>query len=177
MDRSVRAALVALCACVSAVSYAAETQTYTYDVHGRLTQVQAVGGPANNVVRSYQYDATDNRTLLIVSGSSAGGTVTISAQGAVANATNAGVVIGVNISGSPPPTGMVTFTENGLFLGSAFIYDGQATVLLEGFAHGTHTIVATYSGDGANAPATHAFTIKVQSLSWLPAVLEILLSD
>jgi hypothetical protein len=40
-----------------------------------------------------------------------------------------------------------------------------------------HTITATYSGDANNAPTTHTFTIKVQNLSWLPAVLEILLSD
>ncbi len=156
---------------------AAETATYTYDVHGRLTHVQAAGGPANNVTRAYQYDSTDNRTSLVVSGSSSSGTVTITAQGAVANVTSVGVSFGVNISGSPPPTGMVTFTENGIFLGSAFVYDGQASVLLEGFAVGTHAIVASYSGDGSNAPTTHTFTIKVQNLSWLPAVLEILLAD
>jgi hypothetical protein len=175
--QSGRAVLLMTCSCILGVSRAAETATYTYDVHGRLTHVQAVGGPANNVTRAYQYDATDNRTSLVVSGSSSNGTVTITAQGARANVTSVGVSIGVSISGSPAPTGMVTFTENSVFLGSAFVYDGQASVLLEGFAVGTHTIVAAYSGDGANAPTTHTFTIKVQNLSWLPAVLEILLSN
>jgi hypothetical protein len=177
MDRSAWAALLVACSCALGAVHAAETATYTYDVHGRLTHVQASGGPANNVTRAYQYDATDNRTSLVVSGSSSSGTVTITAQGATANTTSVGVSLGVNISGSPAPTGMVTFTENGIFLGSAFVYDGQASVLLEGFALGTHTIVAAYSGDGSNAPTTHTFTIKVQNLSWLPAVLEILLSD
>lgn len=157
--------------------HAAETASYTYDVFGRLTKVQVSGGPANGVERTVAYDAADNRTQIQVSGSSSGGSVSISALGGVANATSAGVTIGVNISGATPATGMVTFTENGVFLGSAFVYDGQASVFLEGFALGTHTITASYSGDGANAPYSHTFTIKVQNLGWLPAVLQILLSD
>jgi YD repeat-containing protein len=155
----------------------AETVTYTYDVFGRLTQVQIAGGPGNGVQRTFEYDATDNRTHIQVSGSSSSGSVTIAAQGGVANATSAGVAIGVNISGATPPTGMVTFTENGVFLGSAFVYDGQASVFLEGFSVGIHTILASYSGDAANAPYSYTFTIKVQNLSWLPAVLQLLLSN
>jgi YD repeat-containing protein len=163
--------------CVASSARSAETATYTYDVFGRLTSVQISGGPANGVERSVAYDATDNRTQVQVSGSSSSGSVTITAQGGVANATSAGVAIGVNISGSPPPTGTVTFTEGGVFLGSAFVYDGQASVFLEGFGLGVHTIIASYSGDGANAPHSFTFTIKVQNITWLPAVLEILLSD
>jgi hypothetical protein len=40
-----------------------------------------------------------------------------------------------------------------------------------------HTIMATYSGDSSNAPYSFTFTIKAQNLGWLPAVLEILLSN
>jgi hypothetical protein len=176
MNRTLVTLGVTALALTTSSAFAAETTTYIYDVFGRLTQLSASGGPANGVTRTYQYDAADNRTQFQISGASGGGTVNITPQGAVANQTSVGVVIGVNISGTSP-SGMVTFTENGVFLGSAFVYDGQASVLLEGFALGAHTIVATYSGDGANAPTTHTFTIKIQNLSWLPAVLEIILSD
>jgi YD repeat-containing protein len=144
-----RVALCATCACTVSMVRSAETTTFTYDVHGRLTNVLTSGGPANGVERAYQSDATDNRLSFVLSGASGGGTVTIAAQGSIANATSAGVAIGVNMSGTPPPTGTVTFTENGVFLGSAFIYEGQASVLLEGFSMGSHAITASYSGDGA----------------------------
>jgi hypothetical protein len=129
------------------------------------------------VQRNYSYDATDNRTFVQVSGAADIGSVTITAEGAVASQTSVGVVIGIRISGTSAPTGTVTFSENGVFLGSAFISSGQASVILEGFALGNHTITASYSGDGANAPSSFSFTIKVQNLSWLPAVLQILLSN
>ncbi len=167
----------AIGSCAWSAAYATETATYTYDALGRLTNVQVNGGPANGVQRNYSYDATDNRTFFQVSGAADSGSVTITPQGARANQTSIGVVLGVNITGSPAPTGEMTFVENGVFLGSAFIYSGQASVILEGFAVGTHTVVASYSGDGANAPYSFTFTVKVQNLSWLPAVMQILLSD
>lgn len=173
----VRWAILAASLCFIVSTQAAETATYTYDVFGRLRKVQVSGGPANAVERTFDYDATDNRTQIQVSGSSNSGTVSISASGAVANTTTAGVNLGVSITGARSPTGVVTFTENGVFLGSAFVSDGQARVFLEGFSLGIHTITASYSGDGVNSPFSHTFTIKVQNLSWLPAVLEILLSD
>jgi YD repeat-containing protein len=177
MDKTTWTAICATGLCVASSARSAETVTYTYDVFGRLRQVQIAGGPGNGVQRTFEYDATDNRTQIQVSGSSSSGSVTITAQSGVANATTAGVAIGINISGATAPTGMVTFTENGVFLGSAFVYDGQASVFLEGFPLGTHTILASYSGDAANAPYSYTFTIKVQSLGWLPGVLELLLSN
>lgn len=167
-----------ICAAIFAATtaHAAETATYTYDVFGRLTQAQTTGGPSNGITRTYQYDATDNRTLFQLTGAAGGGAVTITPQGTVVNTTPIGVTLTVTVSGSSP-TGMVTFTENGVFLGVAFLYQGQASVILEGFSEGTHTITATYSGDGSNAPFVQTFTVKVQNLGWLPAVLELLLSD
>jgi hypothetical protein len=156
---------------------ASETANYTYDARGHLTNVQVSGGPASGVQRIYVYDGADNRTQIQVSGPWGNGTVSLSALGSVANANSNGVAIGVNISCATQPTGTVTFTENGLFLGSASASGGEASVILEGFALGTHRITASYSGDSANAPYSFAFTIKVQNLSWLPAVLELLLSN
>jgi len=172
-----RGAVLAASLCFIVSAHAAETATYTYDVFGRLRKVQVSGGPANAVQRAFDYDATDNRTQIQVSGSSNNQTISISPTGAVANTTTAGVNLGVSIIGARSPSGVVTFTENGVFLGSAVVSDGQARVFLEGFSLGVHTITASYSGDGVNSPFSHTFTIKVQNLSWLPAVLEILLSN
>ena len=72
---------------------------------------------------------------------------------------------------------MITFTENGVFLGSAYTFDNRASIFLEGLSIGTHTITVTYSGDGSNEPYSQTITIRVQNLSWLPAVLDLLLSN
>jgi hypothetical protein len=82
----------------------------------------------------------------------------------------------VNVSGSATG-GTVTFTESGTFLGIASVASGQAAISLDGFPTGTHTITVTYSGDGSHAPQVSTFTITVRDLRWLPAVLELLLSD
>jgi YD repeat-containing protein len=177
MDRSIGAALLMGCGCVVGVAQAAETTTYSYNSLGRLSRVEIAGGPGNSSVVDYQYDLAGNRQHYIVSGSTSSGSITINPFGSTANTTANGVVLGVRISGSPAATGTVTFTENGTFLGSSFVYDGQASVILEGFSLGTHTVTASYSGDSSNAPYSYTFTIKVQNLAWLPAVLEILLSD
>jgi hypothetical protein len=161
----------------SVAGNAAETVTYTYDAFGRMTNAQVAGGPANGTQRSVGYDASDNRTSILISGAPSGPPVAITHPGSVANAINDGVVIAVNVSGGAPVTGMVTFTENGVFLGSAYVYQGQASIFLEGFPRGTHTITASYSGDGGNGGFSYTFTVKVQNLSWLPAVLDIVLSE
>jgi uncharacterized protein RhaS with RHS repeats len=49
---------------------AAETITYTYDVHGRLVKVVHGGAVNNGVTATYVYDAADNRTSVTVTGSS-----------------------------------------------------------------------------------------------------------
>lgn len=162
--------LAALAVCDSC--YAQETISYTYDSLGRLKTARTAGGPSDGSQRVYAYDPTGNRASLVV-----GPGVTISAHGTVAPQTSTGVTLSVNITGSPAPTGTVTFTENGQFLGSASVSGGEVTVILEGYPLGSHTITASYSGDSGNAPYSFTFTVKVENLSWLPAVLQILLSD
>lgn len=167
---------VAVCVCTAHAAFAAETTTYTYDALGRLIQKQVSGGPSHGVTGSYQYDAADNRTLYQVTGAPGPSPGALTSSGSVANVTSTGVVIGVTISGADA-TGAVTFTEGGIFIGSAVVIDGQASIVLEGFSLGTHTITATYSGDGSHAPSTLTFTIKVQDLSWLPVILDLILSN
>lgn len=56
------AGLLGLCAWAGATTAAAQaTQTYTYDVHGRLIAV-ATARPTDGVVTAYDYDDADNRT-------------------------------------------------------------------------------------------------------------------
>lgn len=170
-------AIVMLIAYVCALDATrAETTTYSYDAQGRLVQVQTAGGPGSGVTQTYQYDSADNRVQYQVAGSPAQNAVTLSPSGPVVNATSAGVSLTVNVSGSSP-SGTVTFTENGVFLGTAWVTGGQASLSLNGFPLGVHSITATYSGDGVNASQTATFSIKVQNLNWLPAVLQLLLSN
>lgn len=48
---------------------AAETITYTYDVHGRVTGVSHSGSVNNGLNVTYSYDAADNRTNVTTTGS------------------------------------------------------------------------------------------------------------
>jgi hypothetical protein len=131
--------------------------------------VQTQGGSGNGLTQNFQFDAAGNRagyqTLIQVALS----------MSPVANQNSAGTTLTVGIS-NPSATGQVTFTESGQTLGAATVSNGQAMVIVEGLSKGTHTITASYLGDGADAPQTTTFTIKVQDLSWLPAVLQLLLN-
>lgn len=170
-------AMLGLVCSVPFTASAAETVSYSYDVFGRLKTVRVSGGPANGVERAFKYDSTDNRIGLQVAASWSSDAVTMARPSSVANATSAGVSLSVNIKGPAFFGGTVTFTENGTFLGSAPVSEGQASIFLQGFSLGTHTITATYSGDTDNPQQAFTFTVKVQNLSWLPAVLEVILSD
>lgn len=156
---------------------AAETITYSYDAAGRIKNVQIVGGPSSGVARSYQYDRAGNRTQFVTTGAASGSAMTISPTSNVSNLVSGGAVIAVNVNGNGSPNGVVTFTENGVFLGSAYTFDNRASIFLEGLTIGTHTINVTYSGDGSNEPYSQTITIRVQNLSWLPAVIDLLLSN
>lgn len=174
---TIKGALCAICIGLGSSSQAAETVTYTYDALGRVKSAQFGGGPGNGVTRSYQYDHAGNRTQLVTTGASSSSGFNISPASNVANMVSNGVVIAVSVAGNGVPSGLVTFTENGVFLGSAYVFDNQASIFLQGLPVGRHTITASYSGDGSNEPYAHTFTIRVQNLSWLPAVLDLLLSN
>lgn len=175
MDRRVRVALVIGCSCAVFVAQAGQTVKYTYDALGRLTDTQITSGPGVGVVQNYQYDAAGNR--LGETAAAPGQTaVVLSVPRPTAIVTSTGITLTVNVSGSSPG-GTVTFTENGVFLGTGTVSGGQASIQLEGLPQGAHSIRATYSGDGAYAPKVSTFNINVRDLRWLPAVLEIILSD
>lgn len=66
--RVVLGASVAACL-LAQPALATETITYTYDVHGRLTNVARSGTVNNGVNASYSFDNADNRTNVTVTGS------------------------------------------------------------------------------------------------------------
>jgi YD repeat-containing protein len=161
--------------CVSNVASAAQTVTYSYDALGRLAQVQIAGGPGSGITQNYQYDVAGNRLQQTVSAPGQN-SVSLAVSSPIVNVTSTGVTLTVNVSGSAP-SGTVTFTENGVFLGMAYVMNGQASIGLEQLPAGAHSIKATYSGDGTYAPTVNTFSISVRDLRWLHAVLELLLSN
>lgn len=165
------AALGAGCICAGGLAQASQTVTYSYDALGRLVGTQAQGGSATGTTQSFQYDPAGNRTSYQVLMQ-----VALSLNSPVANLTSAGAELKINLS-NPSAGGTVTFTENGTFLGSTSVANGQASVILQGLSKGVHTITASYSGDGSDAAQTTIFSINVQNLSWLPAVLQLLLQN
>lgn len=162
-------AFAAGCICSWSLAYA-QTVSYTYDALGRLTQVQIPDASGGTITQNFKYDPAGNRTqyqrLL---------PVILSMNSSVVNLTPSGATLTVDLS-NPSATGTVTFTENGQPLaGPVSVSGGKATVIIEGLSKGKQTITATYSGDGSDSPQTTTFTINVENLSWLPAVLQLLL--
>lgn len=161
-------ALTTGCLCAGGLARASQNVTYTYDALGRLVAVQTQGATGSGVIQNFQFDAAGNRkgyqTLVQVSLS----------MSPVANLTSTGATVRVDVS-NPAAGGTVQFAENGTTLGSAAVLNGQASVIIAGLSAGTYTITASYSGDAVDAPQTTTFTVKVENLNWLPAVLQLLL--
>jgi hypothetical protein len=88
--------------------------------------------------------------------------------------TTSGTALRVNVGGNTP-SGSVSFAVDGLFVGSAQVSNGQARLVVPGLAPGSYTITATYSGDANNDPTVITLNVTVRDLSWLPAVLDLLL--
>lgn len=162
------------CLCASGIAYAGQTVNYTYDALGRLVQAQVQSGPGAGTTEGYSYDAAGNRKQYQVSGAPGQTPVTLSMGNTIVNETSTGATITVNV-GSSSASGTLTLTENGVLLGSTWVANGQASVILQGLTKGKQTVTATYSGDDTYAAQTTTFTINVEDLSWLPAVLNLLL--
>jgi hypothetical protein len=66
-------------------------------------------------------------------------------------------------SGSPAPTGSVSFFADGTLLGTVALSSGTATLTTSALAAGSHTIVAQYSGDSSNLPGTATVALQVNT--------------
>jgi len=163
------------CLWAAGAANSSQTVAYTYDALGRLKQAQVQSGPEAGTLQVFTLDPAGNRINYPVSGATTPASITASMTSTVINQTVMGTPLTVNFSGTAVG-GTVSFYENGVFLGSTWVANGQASIILEDFPRGTHTITVNYSGDGTHAAQTTTFTIRVASLSWLPAVLELLLN-
>jgi hypothetical protein len=67
--------------------------------------------------------------------------------------------------GSGTPTGTVTFTNNGVVLGTATIHGGVATFTTSALTVGAHTIKAAYGGDADFTASSRAISQMVKKYS------------
>lgn len=175
MRRNCWLAISAITACWVDGASASQSVSYTYDALGRVTDVQVLNGPGSGTLQHFAYDPAGNRLQQAVTapGRSA---ISLSIQNNVATITSAGITFSINVSNAAAG-GTVTFTENGIVLGTAPVSNGASVLELDGFSIGPHSIRATYSGDGAFAPAAGTFSVQVRDLRWLPSLLDFLLND
>jgi hypothetical protein len=61
-----------------------------------------------------------------------------------------------NMIGGYQPTGTITFTVDGVAIGSSNVVQNVATIKSGVLSHGTHLVTAAYSGDAQNQAATSA---------------------
>jgi hypothetical protein len=151
------------------------TGTVTFDIDGVLTTVNMISGkatlshmfategdhtvsatynpatvPAQNFSASSAPPQTQNvRKATTVSMTSVSGT----------NGVKITAIVSTSAPGGPP-TGTVSFYENGILIGTAQVVNGVAISPLLNLASGTHNITAVYSGDANFNPAT-----KTQSIA------------
>src|SRR5205823_4796022 len=109
--------------------------------------------------------STSNTVNLVVN--PPGKTNTSTSVSAAPNPANIGQSVTITATVSPSggtgsPTGTVTFTDNGSALPSATLVGTTATITTSFTTAGSHSIVATYSGDGSfNGSTSTAVTLTV----------------
>lgn len=155
---------------------ASESATFSYDALGRLVKMQVTSGVRSGVEQGYSYDAAGNRTQVQSVGPINAQPTVITPASASVNVMGTTGALRVSLGGTST-TGSVAFYVDGMFMGTAEVIDGQARIILQGAAYGPHTVRATYSGDANHDPSTTTFTVTVRDLSWLPAVIDTLLSN
>ncbi len=96
-------------------------------------------------------------------------TMTTVASSAASSSAGASVTFTATISSAAPsgsPTGMVTFYDGSASLGTGTVSGGSATLATSALAVGSHSITATYGGDGLFLGSTSsAFTQTVATAS------------
>lgn len=88
---------------------------------------------------------------------------TTTALASDANPVDAGTpfTLTASITGSNYPTGIVTFRDGAVILGTGEVYSGTATLNTTIANAGSHNITATYEGDGLNATSASAALSEV----------------
>jgi hypothetical protein len=168
---------LALTACCASGAVAGETTSFTYDALGRLISADVTAGPRTGSQTSFQYDPAGNRTRIQTVGPTPTNPTTVTPVSASVNVMGAsGGMLSVS-TGTTSAGGTIAFSVNGTFVEVVDVLSGVAHVNLHGFAPGTYTVTADYSGDSSHGAKTATFTITIRDLSWLPSVLELLMSN
>src|SRR6185312_9390169 len=146
--------VIATFALLASAAAMAATTSYQYDPLGRISVVT----DGSSVIH-YLYDAAGNRTQ---KQSQVGGTATITLPSSTAQEHQGSVVLKVNVAGVT--SGTVSFYEGGVFVGSTTVVNGVATVEIIGLARGAHSFTVSYSGDGAHAPSSVTFPVRIVNI-------------
>jgi len=149
------------------------TTYFTYGLDGNLLSELTLGAGGGVDLRDYVYLA--GRQVAVRASTQVPSTVT-SSSGSISATAGSSVTLTVNISGASP-TGTVTFTLGSTVLGTANVVNGSASLTVSSLPVGNNTIVATYSGDANNTSGSTTLSVNVYDLSWLPAILQLLLDD
>jgi sugar lactone lactonase YvrE len=103
-----------------------------------------------------------NGTIATVAGLGATGTPTLVLSGTPTIVYGTGTLTATFSNSGLTGTGTVTLLEGTTTRGTATLSGNTATFALSGFSAGTHTLAATYPGDGSNpATASGNFVLKV----------------
>ena len=89
------------------------------------------------------------------------------------------VTFSINVSGAGTnPTGAVTLKNGAATLATLTLVNGAASFATSSLSTATHSITATYSGDGSNAPSTGAIQVTVYDPSVIMTIINnLLLTD
>ncbi|HKF47322.1 MAG TPA: Ig-like domain repeat protein [Terracidiphilus sp.] len=143
----------------AAATYASAAVPGTYVYNPPAGTVENTPGQVQlnvtfNPTDSTDYNSATGSVTLTVRQTAAPTAPTLTVLSAVHNPAAAGETIQlnatVNSSSSAPPTGWVTLWEGGKLLTSAALNGGKGTLKLTTLTPGTHSLVATYSGDTLN---------------------------
>lgn len=144
----------------------------TLDGTGSATlHISSLSVGSHNITVSYAGDSNVSAASASLSQTiqAATTTVALTASSNLATYANPLTFTATLTSNGAAATGPITFTENGAALGSGTINSqGIATLTLSMLAPGTHTILASYAGDGrASAATSTPVTITVKQTTSL----------
>ena len=146
----------------------AATTIYQYDALGRLTTVDQ--GTSQT---GYNYDLAGNRSSKQVAAITPTA-ITLSGQTTVVEKQGV-VTLNFNV-GSSTTSGTVNIYDNATLIGTAAVINGVVTLEVTGLPVGSNAITVAYSGSSSVTANSATVNIKVVNLSWLPAVLKLLLN-
>lgn len=145
----------------------AATTAYQYDALGRLTTVNQGSSQT-----AYNYDSAGNRSAKQVAAITPTA-ITLSGQTTVLEKQGV-VTLNFNVGGSTA-SGTVNIYDNATLIGTATVTNGVVAFEVTGLPLGSNSITVAYAGSESFTANSATVSIKVVNLSWLPAVLQLLL--